>query len=73
MQPFAKYSDEFISKFPTSAFGYKEKAAYLTDKAEKLCAFKIYSYFCSQKQKNIPDSTDCEPDYFFKRNVYAGF
>ena len=31
---YAKYSDEFISKFPTSAFGYKEKAAYLTDKAE---------------------------------------
>ena len=29
---YAKYSDEFISKLPTSAFGYKEKAAQLTEK-----------------------------------------
>ena len=38
---YAKYSDEFISKFPTSAFGYKEKAAYLTDKAEYDAAAKL--------------------------------
>ena len=38
---YAKYSDEFISKFPTSAFGYKEKATYLTDKAEYDAAAKL--------------------------------
>ena len=40
-EEYAKYSDEFISKFPTSAFGYKEKATYLTDKAEYDAAAKL--------------------------------
>ena len=38
---YAKYADEFITKFPTSAFGYKEKAVYLVDKAEYADAAKL--------------------------------
>ena len=38
---YAQYADEFIEKFPTSAFGYKEKSAYLTDKAEYDAAAKL--------------------------------
>lgn len=38
---YAKYSDEFISMFPTSAFGYKEKALYLTDKEQYPEAAKL--------------------------------
>ena len=31
---YTKYADEFMTKFPASAFGYKEKAALLVDKNE---------------------------------------
>ena len=40
-EEYAQYSSEFVSKFPTSAFGYKEQAMQLVDKEQYAEAAKL--------------------------------
>ena len=66
MEEYAKYSDEFIEKFPTSAFGYKEKAAYLTDAAAKLMEEGI------KKSAAKDEAHSNYSDIIYQKVIYKG-
>ena len=68
---YAKYSDEFISKFPTSAFGYKEKAAYLTDKAEYDAAAKLMEEGI-KKSAAKDEAHSNYADLIYQKIIYKG-
>ena len=66
-----KYADEFIGKFPTSSFGYKEKAALLVNKqqfeeAEKVMQESIKK--CSKKNEAHGDFADL----IYQKVAYVG-
>ena len=68
---YAKYSDEFISKFPTSAFGYKEKATYLTDKAEYDAAAKLMEEGI-KKSAAKDEAHSNYADLIYQKIIYKG-
>lgn len=68
---YVKYSDEFISKFPTSAFGYKEKAAYLTDKAEYDAAAKLMEEGI-KKSAAKDEAHSNYADLIYQKIIYKG-
>lgn len=68
---YAKYADEYITKFPTSAFGYKEKAAYLTDKAQYAEAAKLMEE--SIKKSAAKDEAHSNyADLIYQKIAYKG-
>lgn len=68
---YAQYSDEFIEKFPTSAFGYKEKATYLTDKTEYDAAAKLMDD-CIKKATAKDEAHSNYADLIYQKIVYKG-
>ncbi len=68
---YAQYSDEFIEKFPTSAFGYKEKATYLTDKAEYDAAAKLMDE-CIKKAAAKDEAHSNYADLIYQKIAYKG-
>jgi len=68
---YAKYADEYIGKFPASAFGYKEKAAYLTDKAQYAEAAKLMEE--SIKKSAAKDEAHSNyADLIYQKIAYKG-
>lgn len=68
---YAKYADEYIIKFPTSAFGYKEKAVYLTDKAQYADAAKLMEE--SIKKSTAKDEAHSNyADLIYQKIAYKG-
>lgn len=68
---YAKYADEFISKFPTSAFGYKEKALYLVEKKQYAEAAKLMEE--SIKKTSAKDEAHSNyADLIYQKLVYQG-
>lgn len=68
---YAQYADEFIEKFPASAFGYKEKAAYLTDKAEYEAAAKLMDE-CIKKANAKDEAHSNYADLIYQKIAYKG-
>ena len=68
---YAQYADEFIEKFPTSAFGYKEKSAYLTDKAEYDAAAKLMEE-CIKKAAAKDEAHSNYADLIYQKIAYKG-
>ncbi len=70
-EEYMKYANEFISKFPTSAFGYREKAAMLTDKAEYAEADKLMQEGI-KKATNKDEAHSNYADLIYQKLVYHG-
>ena len=70
-EEYAKYSDEFIENFPTSAFGYKEKATYLTSKEQYAEAAKLMDE--SIKKVTAKDEAHSNyADLIYQKIIYKG-
>ncbi len=66
-----KYATEFIGKFPTSAFGYKEKATILTGKGEYAEATKLMEE--GIKKASAKDEAHSNyADLIFQKIAYKG-
>ena len=68
---YAKYADEFIEKFPTSAFGYKEKAFCLINKGEYEKADKLMQESI-KKVTNKDEAHSNYADIIYQKVVYRG-
>lgn len=66
-----KYADEFIEKFPTSAFGYKEKAALLTAKNAYEEADKMMQEGIKKSSKK-DEAYSNYADLIYQKIVYKG-
>ena len=68
---YAKYSDEFIAKFPASAFGYKEKGIYLVEKKQYAEAAKLMEE--SIKKATAKDEAHSNyADLIYQKLAYQG-
>ena len=66
-----KYANEFIGKFPTSAFGYKEKAMMLADKGEYAEADKLMQESI-KKSTNKDEAHSNYADLIYQKLIYHG-
>ena len=66
-----KYANEFIGKFPTSAFGYKEKAMMLADKGEYAEADKLMQESI-KKATNKDEAHSNYADLIYQKIVFHG-
>lgn len=68
---YIKYTDEFIEKFPTSAFGYKEKSLYLVEKKQYADAAKLMEE--SIKKASAKDEAHSNyADLIYQKIAYQG-
>jgi len=68
---YGKYADEFISLFPTSAFGYKEKASLLVEKNDYAAADKCMEE--GIKKSGVKDEAHSNyADLIYQKLIYRG-
>lgn len=68
---YMKYANEFIGKFPTSAFGYKEKAQLLVSKDDFEAADKLLQESI-KKSVNKDDAHSGYADLIYQKVAYRG-
>lgn len=66
-----KYADEFLEKFPTSAFGYKEKATLLTANDEFAAADKLMQEGTKKAAKK-DEAYSNYADLIYQKVIYKG-
>lgn len=70
-EEYMKYANEFISKFPTSSFGYKEKAQMLASKDNYEAADKLLQEGI-KKSTNKDDAHSNYADLIYQKVAYRG-
>lgn len=66
-----KYVDEFIGKFPASAYGYKEKASRLSNEAKYEESSKLMEE-CIKKAAKKDEAYSAYADIIYQKAVYKG-
>ena len=70
-EEYMKYANEFIEKFPSSAYGYKEKAALLSDKSEYDDAAKLMEESIKKATKK-DEAHSNYADIIYQKIIYKG-
>lgn len=68
---YMKYANEFIDKFPTSAFGYKEKALLLVNKEDYANAEKVLQE-AIKKSNDKAEAHSNFADVIYQKLIYRG-
>lgn len=68
---YMKYANEFIEKFPTSAYGYKEKAALLSDQNAYEAAAKLMEESIKKAAKK-DEAHSNYADIIYQKIIYKG-
>ena len=71
MQDYDKYADEFIEKFPTSAFGYKEKALGLVNDSKYEEAARMMETGIKKSAAKDEAHSDYS-DIIYQKIIYKG-
>lgn len=70
-EEYQKYANEFVGQFPSSAFGYKEKAAILSDKQQYADADKVLAEGV-KKSANKDEAHSNYADVIYQKIAYLG-